>query len=370
MLHKSLFAPYARFITAWGRSWGRVLLGLCVWGTVVGAPSGMTATPDMCLTLAIPYSTEHPVYQQVLLPWAQGIHEQSKGNISIDIFDANTLLIEADAYAPLVTGALEIGGIMPTSMFPTPPVSGLLNYYLDAPNAHAASRMVWDTVQYHKALQGELQLVHLLWAWASSPAYIHSTSKPIRTATDMQGVKFLVWSNMMEKFVAAMGGIPLRCLPAETTTLLRKGLAEGVLCPVTPLFSFGIDQYITFTTDFPLEYLSFYMGMNQQIWDALPPHHKKIFNDTTGRTMSARCGLVLDAGEHAVRRKLQAQGHTFMPPSEAFQLEYRKHMALIRQTQADKVNVLNIAGMTEFSTLLQEIRLDIKREDSGRGHSK
>lgn len=367
MWHKSLPAAYARFMPAWRRTCGSVLLGLlCVWGAVFCTSRVMAATPDLRLTLAIPYGTEHPVYQQVLSPWAQSIYEQSKGAIRIDIFGANALLIEADAYAPLVTGALNIGGILPTNMFPTPPVSGLLNYYLDAPNAYAASRMVWDTLQYHKALQAELQLVHLLWAWASSPTYIHTISKPIRTVADMQDVKLLVWSNMMETFVATMGGIPLRCLPAETATLLRKGLAEGVLCPTTPLFSFDIEQHVQFTTNLPLEYLSFYMGMNKEIWNALPPHHKKLFNDTTGRAISGRCGLVLDAAEHVGRRKLLAQGHTFINTDEAFQLECRKHMALIRQKQANTVKALNIPGMAEFSTLIQEIRTDIKREDSGR----
>lgn len=324
-----------------------------------------TQAKPLHLSMTAPYDSSHPVVTDVFQPWIKAIRDQSHGAIQIDLFDASTLLIESDAFIPLVTGSLSLGGILPSNISPPLPVSDLFNAYLDAPNTRIASRMVWESVQFHQALKAEMQLVHLLWGWASSPLYLHSASRAVRSTQDMQGMKLLVWSNLMEKFVASVGGIPVLCLPAESSTLLRKGLAEGIICPIPPLPSFGIAPYIHFTTDFPMAYYSFFMGMNKEIWNALPPQHKQLFTETTGRIMANRCGAMLDKIEGKVRYQLENGGHAFVPASKEFQQAYQDTVSPIRLQRLEKVKALNIPGMTEFGPLLREIYSDIRRNDAG-----
>lgn len=329
---------------------------------VQGQPQ--TAIPPLQLNMAIPYNEQHPVQTGVFLPWAENIRRQSRGTIQISVFDARSLLMEVDPMASLVTGSLGLSCILPSSIFPTPPVSNLLNLYLDAPNARTASRMIWDFLQIYPPLQTELQLIHVLWAWSSSPVYIHSANKAIRSLDDMRGLKWLVWSDIMEDFITAAGGIALRCLPAESAQLLRNGMADGILCPLPPLLSFNISPYIRFTTDYPLIFLSFYMGMNKEIWNALPPTSQKLFADTAGRDMSFRCGLALDQAEDKIRTKMHEKGHTFVPANVQFQQSCQERIAPIRQARFTNTQSLNIPNMYDFRPLLYKIRNDIQREDA------
>lgn len=325
----------------------------------------LEATEPLHLNMAAPYDARHPLVSGIFLPWIKAVHEQSQGSIQIDFFDANTLLIEGDALAPVVTGSLALGAILPSSLSPTPPVSDVFNAYLDAPNARIASLLVWESVQFHQALKAEMQLVHLLWAWSSSPAYLHTTDKAVHSIQDIQNMKLLVWSNLMEEFVRTIGGIPVRCMPAESSQMLRRGLAQGIICPIPPLLSFGAQPYIRFTTDFPLEYYSFFMGMNKEIWNALSPDHKRIFTETTGRNMVKRSGTALDTAESEIRQQLTDKGHIFVPVDEKFRHDYQNNISPIRLQRLEKAKALHIHGMTEFGPLLREIRSDIKRTDAG-----
>lgn len=364
MLHKLYVVPAQRCAGRFGLA--AVIFALVLF--VFGKPDALlwAASPaPLHLNMAVPYNERHPLVTEVFLPWIKAIGEQSHGSIEIDFFDANTLLIEGDALAPVVTGSLALGGILPSSISPPPPVNNVFTAYLDAPTARIASLLVWDSVQFHRALKAEMQLVHLLWAWASSPAYLHSTAKAVRSIQDMQNMKLLVWSNLMEEFVRTVGGIPVRCLPAESSQMLRKGMAEGIICPAPPLLSFDLLSYIHFTSDFPLEYYSFFMGMNKEIWNALSPEHKRIFTETTGRTMAKRCGNVLDMAESEIRHQLKEKGHTFVRVDERFQQDYQNNISPIRLQRMEKAKGLPIDGMTDFGPLLREIRSDIKRSDAG-----
>ncbi|MEG2172430.1 MAG: TRAP transporter substrate-binding protein DctP [Desulfovibrionaceae bacterium] len=324
------------------------------------------STSTLPLIMASPYDKRHALQHKVFAPWVEEIQTKSKGAIKIDQYDASTLLTEFDAYAPLVIGALNVAGVLPMTLHPIPPVSNLFAYHLDAPNSHVASRIVWDVVQTHKALQAELQMMHLLWAWSSSPVYIHTSTKPVTTIAELQGLKLLVWTDLLERFILSVGGIPVRCLPAETASMLRKGLAEGVLCPIPPLISFDISSYINFTTCVPLVYYSFYMGINKEVWYALPPEHKALLTETTGRAMAIRCGLALDVAQNEVQQQLLEQGHVFIPASKEFQQQCQDHLARLRQQYLTNIKGLNLPGMSDFSPLIREIRAAIRREDAGK----
>lgn len=331
-----------------------------------GATALWAAKPEpLRLNVAVPYDERHPLVRHIFLPWIKSIQEQSQGSIQIDFFDASTLLIEGDALAPLVTGSLALGAILPSNISPTPPVSNVFDAYLDAPNARITSLLVWESLQFHRALKAEMQLVQVLWAWSSSPAYLHTNSKAVRTMQDMQNMKLLVWSSLMEEFVRSVGAIPVRCLPAESGKMMRQGLAEGIICPIPPLLSFDITPYIRFTANFPLEYYSFYMGMNKEIWNALSPEHKRIFTESTGRDMVKRSGNALDTAESEIRHQLAGQGHIFVTVDEKFSQDFQDSISPIRAQRMKKAKELRIHGMTEFGPLLREIRSDIKRSDSG-----
>lgn len=308
------------------------------------------------LLMASPYNILHPVQKHVFLPWIEDLRAQSKGYINIETLDANAVLIEADLLSSIVSGALPMGAVLPTSTVPNPPVSTLLNFYIEAPNSRIASRLVWDVLQQHQALKDELQLLHILWAWSSSPAYLHTISRPVRSLMDVQGMKLLVWSKGMEKLVTALGGIPIMCLPAETGPMLSKGMAEGAICPLPPLHSFGVDAYIRYTTDIPLEYFSFYMGMNHEIWAGLPDNVKQLFIESTGTNLSEHCGAALDAVENQTRKDLLAANHTFVPLNEQERMELQKHLARIRQHEASKVQALQLPNMTDFTPLIHSLR--------------
>ena len=86
------------------------------------------------------------------------------------------------------------------------------------------------------------------------------------------------------KLVTALGGAPVSMAMGETYEALSRGVAEGSIAPYEALQAWKWGEVVKSTTEAPGMYYSsaFFIAMNKDKWNALPPDIQKIIEQING----------------------------------------------------------------------------------------
>jgi len=154
------------------------------------------------------------------------------------------------------------------------PLLEVLDLPLGSRTGYAATRLVNDFYKQFKPK--ELDEVKVMYLMAHGPAFIH-TRKPVNTLEDLKGMK-IRGTGTTTKIVANLGATPVAMPMPDTYDALNRGVVDGVVCPFEALDGWKLGEVIKSTTqDYGASYnLAFFVVMNKDKWNALPPDVQKI----------------------------------------------------------------------------------------------
>lgn len=319
-----------------------VLRGLLTTGTLCALHGMGAAALRAAATQGIPmtthYSLQHPVTQQVFIPWANNLRTLSQGALDVRIMAPDVLCPDENVYNSILMNTVTLGGFAPNIMISPLPVARLMEYALLYPDARRGSQIVWDAFCNSPALQGDLGLMHILWTWISPAMYLHTTGKPIRSLDDIRNMRIVVWDTTASTLVTALGALPVFSPAHFSVHMLRMHMADAVIAPFAPLAAFELLPLLKCTLDLPLTNACFFAGFNREVWSALPKKDQDLLESTTGSQMAAACGESLDANSVQIRAHMVQQGHTFMmlSPTDREEL-YRPLLALRDESEREMV---------------------------------
>ncbi|MFB3885824.1 MAG: TRAP transporter substrate-binding protein [Thermodesulfobacteriota bacterium] len=245
--------------------------------------------------------------------WAKEIEKRTNGKIQITFFHGGTLTPSDKCYDGVVKGISDFGFSVLSYTMGKFPLCEVLDLPLGARTALAATRLVNDF--YKKFQPKELADTKLMYLHAHGPAFLN-TKKPVYKLEDLKGMK-IRGTGTTAKVVANLGATPVAMPMPESYDAISRGVVDGVVCPVEALQGWKLGEVVKYTTqNYGSAYnMVFFIVMNKEKWNALPPDIQKII-DQVNEEWIVKQGQTWDEIDKLGRDFSTKQGVTFISLSK------------------------------------------------------
>ncbi len=255
------------------------------------------------------YSTFFPptnLQSQLAEQWCKEVEKRTQGKVVVEYYPGQTLTKAPQCYDGVVEGISDIGFsclAYSRGRFPTMAAVDLPLGYKSAAQATATANAV-----YGKFKPKELDDVEVMYFHGHGPGLLFTTTKPVSTLADMQGMKIRSTGNSA-KLVAALGGTPVAKSMSENYQLLQKGVVDGSMHPIESNKSFKLGEVCKFGTDsFDVAYTTvFFIVMNKDKWASLDAETQAVITQIN-KEWAAKHAAAWDANDVVGRQFLLDQG--------------------------------------------------------------
>lgn len=206
------------------------------------------------------------------------LEARTKGEVKIRYFPAGTLLTAPKIYDGVVEGISDIGFSNIGYTFGRFKVTEVLDLPVGFPNAWVANHVANDFFRQFKPK--EWDKIHMLSMHASPVNVVLSATKPVNKMEDLKGMT-LRGLGYIAEVVSALGGTPRSIPMAEAYEAIGKKVIDGLMIPMETLRAFRLAEVTKYATEcWPIgQVYTFYLIMNKDSWNKLPPHIQKVFNE-------------------------------------------------------------------------------------------
>jgi TRAP-type C4-dicarboxylate transport system substrate-binding protein len=206
------------------------------------------------------------------------LEARSGGELKIRFFPAGTLLTAPKMYDGVVEGIADIGFSNIGYTFGRFRMTEVLDLPLGFPNAWVANHVANDFFRQFKPK--EWDKIHMLSMHTSPVNVVLSATKPVNKMEDLRGMT-LRGLGFIAEVVTALGGTPRPIPTPEAYEAMQKRVIDGLMIPMETMRAFRYAEVAKYVTEcWPIgQVYTFYMVMNKDTWNKLPPNLQKIFNE-------------------------------------------------------------------------------------------
>ena len=254
------------------RQWKLGSLALCV---LIGAffyfiPS---AFGQIKLNYSIFFPAPHK-HSVVATEWSKEIEKRTGGKVQIAMFYGGTLTPSDKCYDGVEKGISDIGMSCPAYTAGKFPLSEVIDLPLGYKSGIAATTLVNEYLKKFKPK--EFEGTKIMYFHAHGPGILH-TKKAVNKLEDVKGLKIRC-TGLAAKIIEKLGGTPVAMPQGETYDSLSRGVVEGSVAPYEALEGWKWGEVVKFTTEsWGSAYsTAFFVVMNKDKWNALPPDIQKI----------------------------------------------------------------------------------------------
>ena len=206
------------------------------------------------------------------------LEARSGGQLKVRFFPAGTLLTAPKMYDGVVEGIADIGFSNIGYTFGRFRMTEVLDLPLGFPNAWVANHVANDFFREFKPK--EWDKIHMLSMHTSPVNVVISATKPVNKMEDLKGMT-LRGLGFIAEVVSALGGTPRPIPTPEAYEAIQKRVIDGLMLPMETMRAFRYAEVAKYVTEcWPIgQVYTFYMVMNKDTWNKLPPNIQKIINE-------------------------------------------------------------------------------------------
>ena len=292
------------------RHWKLACLFLCL--SIIGFSffvSSAYAQTKLNYSIFFPAPHKHSV---LATEWAKEIEKRTDGKVQITMFYGGTLTPADKCYDGVAKGISDVGMSVFAYTRGKFPLLEVIDLPLGVRSGLAATKLINDF--NNKFKPKELDEVKVMYLHAHGPGIIH-TKKAVNNLEDLKGRKIRC-TGMAAKIVTALGGAPVAMPMGETYDALSRGVVEGSMAPYEALQGWKWGEVVNFTTEnYGSSYsTAFFVVMNKDKWNALPPDIQKII-DKVNEEWIDRQGKAWDEIDKAGKDFILKLGNKIIPLS-------------------------------------------------------
>jgi len=206
------------------------------------------------------------------------LEARSGGQLKIRYFPAGTLVTAPKIYDGVAEGIADIGFSNIGYTYGRFRMTEALDLPLGFPNAWVANRVANDFFRQFKPK--EWDKIHMLSMHTSPANVVLSATKPVYKMEDLKGMT-LRGLGLIAEVVSALGGTPRSIPMPEAYEAVQKKVIDGLMIPMETLRAFRLAEVTKYATECWQigQVYTFYLIMNRDTWNKLPPALQKVFNE-------------------------------------------------------------------------------------------
>lgn len=315
----------------------------------VGAPAAIGwAQQTVTLkfhTFMAPTST---VFTRIHKPWMEKVEKDSNGRIKFEGYPAMQLGgTPPGLYDQVRDGVVDVMWTLPGYTAGRFPRTEVFELPFMIYNAETSSRAAWEFFQTH--MTDEFKDTQVIAVHTHGPGALHSRDKPIRSASDLRGMKVRGPTRQATRLLAAAGATPVGMPLPQIPDALVKGVISACALPWEVIPSVRVPELVKHHSDFGPGALGLYtstfvMAMNKAKYESLPADLKRVIDTNSGMEVSAWMGKVQDDLDPVVRKSVQDRGNTLHVFSESEAAEFRRLTAPVENEWVDEITKRGFDG--------------------------
>ena len=276
----------------------------------------------------------HNHAQNILPAWVERIEQASGGRIDIELYPAGQLLGIAEIYDGVRNGVAELGWGLPAVQPGRFQSLTILEFPFLFESAVDATQTAME-LNAEGVFAEDFEDVRLLYIHTHSPAGIHTRERPVAAPSDFDGLRIRFASATVREMLSALGAEPVGVPAPQVYENLEKGVLDGVAFPYDAMKGLRLGEQVDFHTDVPLYVLPFYLIMNQQAFDSLPPDLQEVLVANSGTDEAVRVATSWDEEEARGRAYVIELGNEIIEPDEDQLAAWRESLAPVVEGQIE-----------------------------------
>lgn len=339
----------------------RVLRLVAAVALTCGVVLGSSTVSATTLRLSSWLPPGHPIVRDMIKPWADQVSAATDGRVRIAIlpkplgkppahFD-----LAKDGVADITYG---VHGYQPGRF--------LLTKAVEMPflgnSAESVSVAYWRIHQNHLAAANEHKGVTLLSVFTHGPGNIFNAERPIKSLSDLNGLKIRVGGGIVNDVAQAIGATALLKPASKAYELMSNGVADGVFFPKESIASFKLTKLVRHATLIPdgLYNTSFFLVMNSKRFNSLPKEDQEAIMRVSGENFARLAGKAWDNVDAIGLRKMKEDGVQVITAPDSMVNEIKNATTPIEQGWVDDVSAKGIDG----EKVMEDLRAEIKKIES------
>ena len=214
----------------------------------------------------------------VMVKYCEELNKKLAGKVELTQYTGSTLLSAPKIAAGVTAGIADIGLSNLSYTRGRFPVMEMMDLPHGFPSAWIAGHVANDF--YNKYQPKDFDAYQVLMLSTSPINVVQTLSKPVKTLDDIKGLK-LRGTGRLGDMVKALGAIPIPLEAPDLYDGLKRGVIDGAYVPFETMKGFKTGEllkYVTASWRVGSAYC-FYVLMNKQKWNSLPPDAQKAMAD-------------------------------------------------------------------------------------------
>jgi TRAP-type transport system periplasmic protein len=279
-----------------------------------------------------------------ITPWCEKIAKESANRMKCQIYPSMQLGgTPPQLFEQVRDGVADIVWTLPgytAGRFPSVEAFEL-PFMMQSPEA--TSKALWDYTQRFSA--SEFKDVKPLAFHVHGDGVFHMTNKPVKSLSDLRGLKLRAPTRLTNKFIAMLGATPVSMPVPQVGDALSKGVIDGAVVPYEVVPAVKIQELVKYHTETDPAEAAFYtstfvFAMNKAKYESLPADLKKVIDANSGQALSGQIGKAFLQADMEGKKLTTKNATNVIPAGELTQWK-----ALGNKLAADWVTEMNGKGL-------------------------
>jgi TRAP-type transport system periplasmic protein len=254
--------------------------------------------------------------------WKDRVLKAAGGDLAIQVFPGAAIAKTTNVLDRVMNGVADIGfGIFgPYSR--TFPQTFVVQLPFVCNNSAECSTALWR-MYAQGVIADEMKAIHPLALFNFTAASLHST-KPVRDADGLNGMKIALSSKVLAEDVGLLGAAAVTQTPADFFESLNRGLVQGALISWPGATAFKLEEVTRYHMDTPFGLFPAFVVMSKGSYAKLPDKIKHAFDTESGEKFSHAYGAGLDkSNDETIEQFRKMKGHevVVLPKADLAQWE-------------------------------------------------
>ncbi len=239
-------------------------------------------------------------------PMLQKIENATGGRVKFETYFGSTLYAPPGAWEAVKSGIADVAW---TWAGFKPGVTSLADVialpFMPFKSAKQASGILWKLYEKFPSIAAQYNKENkILFVWASSPYFLITTEKQVKTMEDLKGMVIRVGGGPPIDQIKMLGAVPKGVGMTATYENLQKGVLDGMAIPAEAFYTFRQYEVAPYITWVGLHTVYFAFAINWDTWNGLPADIQEAMTSVGGLEASEFYGYnmfdtVLDAALEA-----------------------------------------------------------------------